>query len=93
MSAQSCAGRRGRDPFDAQPSRNLLFSEAMSAWIFFPIALRRSSASAGEKPATFFAISMLLLLVDRRSRRCRSVISFSRGSGYVTGSWPALRRA
>ena len=30
----------------------------MSEWIFLPIALRRSSASAGEKPAICFAISM-----------------------------------
>ena len=58
MSAQSWLATPGVTPFDAQPSRNLLFSEAMREWIFFPIALRRSSASAGVKPAIFFAISM-----------------------------------
>ena len=30
----------------------------MSAWIFFPMALRSVSASAGENPASSFAICM-----------------------------------
>ena len=30
----------------------------MSSWIFLPIALRRVSASAGENPASSFAICM-----------------------------------
>ena len=41
-----------------QPSMNLSFSEAISLWIFLPIALRRSSASAGVKPPSGFAISI-----------------------------------
>ena len=41
-----------------QPSMNLSFSDAIRAWIFLPIALRRSSASAGEKPAMCLAISI-----------------------------------
>ena len=35
------------------------FSDAISSTLFLPIALRRSSASAGEKPASDFAICML----------------------------------
>ena len=58
MSAQSWLATPGDTSFAAQPSRNFPFSEAISEWIFLPIALRRSSASAGEKPARFLAISM-----------------------------------
>ena len=58
MSFQSCFATAGVTPFCAQPSRNLSFREAISAWIFLPIALRRSSASAGEKPASSLAICM-----------------------------------
>ena len=58
MSFQSCSPTFGSTWFSRQPAMNLSFSDAMSEWIFFPIALRRSSASAGEKPASRLAISM-----------------------------------
>ena len=57
MSFQSWFATDGVVPLCAQPSRNFSFSEAISAWIFLPIALRRSSASAGVNPAICFAIS------------------------------------
>jgi hypothetical protein len=58
MSAHSCWATPAAVPLAAHPSRNLLLREAISEWIFLPIAFRRSSASAGEKPAICFAISM-----------------------------------
>ena len=58
MSFQSWLATPGVTPFAAQPSRNLSLRDAISLWIFLPIALRRSSASAGEKPASCLAISM-----------------------------------
>jgi hypothetical protein len=58
MSAQSCWATPAGVPLAAQPSRNFVLRDAISEWIFLPIALRRSSASAGEKPAICFAISM-----------------------------------
>jgi hypothetical protein len=58
MSFQSWFETCGVTSFCAQPSRNFSFSDAISAWIFLPIALRKSSASAGVKPASDFAISM-----------------------------------
>jgi len=57
MSFQSCCATAGVVRVVAQPSRNFSFSDAISEWIFLPIALRRSSASAGVKPAICFAIS------------------------------------
>ncbi len=57
MSFQSWFATLGVVPVLAQPSRNFSLSEAISEWIFLPIALRRSSASPGEKPAICFAIS------------------------------------
>ena len=64
MSFQSWFATDGVVPDCAQPSRNFSLREAISEWIFLPIALRRSSASAGEKPAMILAISEVLLLVD-----------------------------
>src|SRR5438874_10980135 len=92
MSDQSWLATAGVVPFDAQPSRNFPLSEAISEWIFLPMAFRRSSASAGEKPATFFAISIdcswyrLIPYVEL-------LIYFCRSSMYVTCSVPFLRRA
>ena len=40
------------------PSRNLAFIVAIRSRFFLPIALRRSSASAGLKPAICLAISI-----------------------------------
>ena len=57
MSFQSWFATCGVVPVFAQPSRNFSLREAISVWIFLPIALRRSSASAGVKPAIRFAIS------------------------------------
>ena len=57
MSFQSWFATAGVVPDLAQPSRNFSLRDAISSWIFFPIALRRSSASAGEKPPNFLAIS------------------------------------
>ena len=50
--------RRRASPFATAPSMNLSLSDAISAWIFLPIALRRSSASAGVKPPICLAISI-----------------------------------
>ena len=58
MSFQSWSATAGVTPLAAQPSRNLSLSDAISAWIFLPIARRSVSASAGEKPASCFAICM-----------------------------------
>ena len=58
MSSHSCFATSFVVPFATQPSMNRSFSEAIREWIFFPIALRRSSASAGEKPAICLAISI-----------------------------------
>ena len=73
LRAARCRPRAGARPartcrFAMQPSMNLSFRDAISAWIFLPIALRRSSASAGVKPAICLAISMP---VPGRSR-CRT---------------------
>ena len=57
MSFQSWFATAGVVPVCAQPSRNFSLRDAISSWIFLPIALRRSSASAGVKPAICFAIS------------------------------------
>ncbi len=58
MSFQSCSATAGVTPFAAQPSRNFPLSEAISSWIFLPIARRSVSASAPVKPAICFAISI-----------------------------------
>ena len=58
MSFQSWVATESETLFAAQPARNLSFSEAISAWIFFPIARRSVSASAGSKPASSLAIRM-----------------------------------
>ena len=58
MSFQSWFATDGVTLFAAQPSRNFPFNEAISSWIFLPIARRSVSASAGEKPAICFAICM-----------------------------------
>ena len=58
MSSQSCRATCSDVWFATQPLMNLSFSDAISEWIFLPIALRRSSASAGLKPAICFAISI-----------------------------------
>ena len=58
MSFQSWFATPGVTPFSAQPCRNLSFREAISVWIFLPIARRSVSASAGSNPASCFAICM-----------------------------------
>ena len=47
MSFQSWSATLGVTPFAAQPSRNFPLSDAISSWIFLPIARRSVSASAG----------------------------------------------
>ncbi len=92
MSFQSWFATAGVTSCAAQPSRNLSFSDAISEWIFLPIALRRSSASAGEKPASCLAISRYCSWYTQIP--CVTpVIPSRRGSMKVTASWPALRRA
>ena len=58
MSSQSCLATCSEVSFAMQPLMNLSFSDAISLWIFLPIALRRSSASAGLKPPICLAISI-----------------------------------
>ena len=58
MSFQSWFATAGVVPVCAAPSRNFSLREAMSEWIFLPIALRSVSASAGVKPAISLAIRM-----------------------------------
>ena len=58
MSSQSWRATDSEVLFAMQPVMNLSFSDAISEWIFLPIALRRSSASAGLKPPICFAISI-----------------------------------
>ena len=58
MSFQSCCATAGVTSFSAQPPRNLSFRDAISEWIFLPIALRSVSASAGVNPAMILAICM-----------------------------------
>src|SRR5512146_2219552 len=58
MSFHSCCPTEAAVPLAAHPSRKRSLREAISLWIFLPIALRRSSASAGVKPASCLAISM-----------------------------------
>ena len=79
-------------PFATQPSRNFVSSDAISERIFLPIALRRSSASAGEKPPRSLAICIdcswytVMPIVEPR-------IGSSLGCRYVVSSCPFLRRA
>ena len=49
---------RGAVPAAAAPSRNLGSSWSILARIFLPMALRRSSASAGVKPPMRLEISI-----------------------------------
>ena len=58
MSFHSWSATAGVTPFAAQPSRNFPLSDAISSWIFLPIARRSVSASAGENPASCLAICM-----------------------------------
>ena len=58
MSFQSCSETARDVPEAAQPSVNLSSRDAISEWIFLPIALRSVSASPGVKPAICLAICM-----------------------------------
>ena len=62
----------------------------MSAWIFLPIALRRSSASAGEKPASLLARSPCTAPGRCRSRTCRGRDRLQPRVGKVTALLPVL---
>ena len=56
FSVQSAWATLGATPLAWQPARKRSPSESISERIFLPMALRRSSASAGENPARDLAI-------------------------------------
>ncbi len=65
MSSRAARATAGVVPFATQPSTNFSFSEAIRAWFFLPIALRRSSASAAREARELLRDLHRLLLVHR----------------------------